>query len=58
MFLEQAVNERRQRRTFRENQQPTQKQQEHHDRRDPPFLPLAQKNQELFDDCQSVHGLS
>ena len=58
LFLEQAVNERRQGGTLRKNQHPAQQQKEHHDRRNPPFLLLAQKFQKLSDDRQSVHCLS
>src|SRR4030095_7871196 len=58
LFLEQAVNERRQRGTLRKNQHPAQQQKEHHDRRNPPFLLLEQKLQKLSDDRQSVHCLS
>jgi hypothetical protein len=52
---EQAVDERRQGRAFREHKQSAQEHEKQDDRGEPPFLALAQEHAEFLDDCQFVH---
>ena len=54
--LEQAVDKRGERRTFRGHEDRPQHEQKKDDGNQPPFLPDFQKVPKFFDDGQLVHG--